>query len=226
MMSKKLAGKKPSASTQSFLDIASIHDDVVVMKDGTLRSVLLVSSINFSLKSEDEQNALISAYASFLNSLDFPIQIVIQSRPLNIDNYLLRLEQTEKDQKNELLKMQITDYRNFVREMVDLGQIMSKRFFVTVPYNPLSNKRKSFFSRLQEIIVPALSVRLQREKFLQRKKDLMMRVDNVMGQLQSMGLNAVMLDTQSLIELYYNSYNPDIADTEKLVEVGKLQVEE
>src|SRR3989339_282798 len=121
MQSKKLAGKKPSTSTQSFLDIASIHDDVVIMKDGTLRVVLLVSSINFSLKSEDEQNALISAYASFLNSIDFPIQIVIQSRPLNIDGYLMRLGQMEKDQKNELLKMQIADYRNFVREMVDLG---------------------------------------------------------------------------------------------------------
>ena len=93
MQSKKLAGSKPGASTQKYLDIAEIRDDVVVMKDGTLRAVLLASSINFALKSEEEQEALISAYAGFLNTLEFPLQVVIQSRKLNIDNYIERLKQ-------------------------------------------------------------------------------------------------------------------------------------
>lgn len=225
MQSKKLAGSKPSASTQRYLDIAAIRDDVVIMKDGTLRAALLVSSINFALKSEEEQEALVSAYVGFLNTLEFPLQIVIKSRRLNIDNYLSRLQQSEKEQTNELLKMQIADYRTFVSELVEMGQIMSKRFYVVVPYNPLSNKRKGFFSRLQEIFTPALTVRLKQEKFLARKKDLMMRVDQIIGQLQSMGLASVMLDTQSLIELYYNCYNPDLAETEKMVETDKLQVE-
>lgn len=226
MQSKKLAGNKPSVSTQKFLDIASIHDDVVVMKDGTLRAVLMVSSINFALKSEDEQNALIGSYASFLNTLDFPIQVVIQSRPLNVDNYLMRLVDAEKTQENELLRLQIADYRNFISELVQLGQIMSKKFFVIIPFNPLSDKRKSFWSRLSETITPALSVRLQRAKFLERKKNLNMRTDQVVGHLGSMGLNVVALDTQSLIELYYNSYNPDVAAIEKLVDVGKIQIED
>lgn len=226
MQSKKLAGNKPSVSTQKFLDIAAIHDDVVVMKDGTLRAVLMVSSINFALKSEDEQNALIGSYASFLNTLDFPIQVVIQSRPLNVDNYLMRLVEAEKIQENELLRLQISDYRNFISELVQLGQIMSKKFFVIIPFNPLSDKRKSFWSRLSETITPALSVKLQRTKFLERKKNLTMRTDQVVGHLGSMGLNVVDLDTQSLIELYYNSYNPDVAAIEKLVDVGKIQIED
>ncbi len=225
MQSKKLAGAKPSVPTQKYLDIAEIRDDVVLMKDGTLRAALLVSSINFALKSEEEQNALVSAYIGFLNSLDYPLQIVIQSRKLRIDNYLNRLKESEKEQTNELLKMQIVDYRTFVSELVEMGQIMSKRFYVVVPYDPLSNKQKGFFSRLREIFTPVLSVRLKKEKFMGRKNDLMMRVEQVLGQLQSMGLNAVMLDTQSLIELYYNCYNPDVAETEKMVDVDKLRIE-
>ena len=225
MQSKKLAGSKPGASTQKYLDIAEIRDDVVVMKDGTLRAVLLASSINFALKSEEEQEALISAYAGFLNTLEFPLQVVIQSRKLNIDNYIERLKQSEKEQTNELLKMQIADYRSFVGELVDMGHIMSKRFYVVVPFNPLSDKRKSFFARLKEIFIPAITLGMKQERFLQRKKNLTSRVDHIMGQLQSMSLAAVMLDTQSLIELYYNSYNLDLAETEKMVEVGKLQIE-
>lgn len=226
MQSKKLAGNKISASTQKYLDIAAVHDDVVVMKDATLRMVLMVSSINFALKSEDEQNALISAYAGFLNALDYPIQIVVQSRPLNIDDYLSRLNEAEGKQNNELLKTQINDYRGFIAELVKMGQLMSKKFFVVVSFNPLSNKRKGFFARLQELFTPAFTVRMQREKFLDRKKELMLRIDQVVGQLQSMGINSVLLDTQSLIELYYNWYNPDAAAIQKLTDVNNLQVEE
>ncbi len=225
MQSAKLAGRKPSVSTQQYLDIAAIHDDAVVLKDGTLRAVLLASSINFALKSEEEQNALVSAYASFLNTLDYPLQIVVQSRKLNMDAYLERLKQSEAGQTNELLKMQIADYRGFVFELVELGQIMSKRFFVVVQYNPLSNKRKGFFSRLQETFMPAFSLSIRREIFLRRKKDLMSRVLQVQGQLQSFGVNTALLDTEGLIELYYTSYNPQLADIQKLAETEKLRIE-
>ena len=101
MKSKKLAGNKPSSSTQKYLDIAEIKEDLVVLNDGTVRGVLLVSSINFDLKSEDEQKAVISGYINFLNALNYPIQIVIQSRPLNIDDYLEKLKIMEKEQTNE-----------------------------------------------------------------------------------------------------------------------------
>ncbi len=226
MQSRKLAGSKPSAATQRFLDIAEIRDDVVVMKDGTMRAVLLASSVNFSLKSEDEQNAMIQGYMSFLNSLDEPLQIVVQSRKLNIDDYIMRLKEQEKQLTNELLKNQIADYRQFVTELVELGEIMQKKFFVVVPYNPASATRKGFFTRMTEILSPIVSVRLKEERFRQRKKDLMVRVDAVRASLGSMGVTTAMLDTQTLVELYYSTYNPQLAQTQKLEPVEKLRTEE
>ncbi len=226
MRSKKLAGNKPSASTQRYIDIAQIQDDVVVMKDGTLRSTILTSSLNFALKSEQEQNATVSSYTQFLNSLKFPVQIVIQSRRLNIDNYLASLDQKYREQTNDLLKLQIADYRNFVSELIDLGEIMSKRFYVVVPYAPGQDAQRGFMDRFQSLFIPATRVTLQRKKFLERRNVLMQRVDQVLSGLQGMGLNSVVLNTQNLIELYYESYNPDVAEQQKIKDVNKLDVEQ
>jgi riboflavin synthase len=226
MQSKKLAGSKPGPATQRHLDIAEVKEDVVIMKDGTLRAVLLVASINFALKSEDEQQAIIAAYVQFLNSLEFPLQIVIQSRKLNVDKYIERLHESEREQQNELLRVQIADYRNFVQELVTLGQIMQKQFFVVVPYNPLSDKAKGFWTRLQESFTPAFLVKLAEEKFRRRRQDLMVRVDHIASSLASMGLKSVQLDTQSLIELYYRVYNPETYDNEKMTDTSKLRVTE
>lgn len=217
------AAKRPS--TQQFLDIAEIKEDVVIMKDGTLRAVLLCSSVNFALKSEEEQEAIISAYVGFLNALEYPLQIVVQSRKLNVEEYLNRLSEAQRAQTNELLKAQIADYRQFVAELISLGQIMSKRFYVVIPYDPLTNKRKGFFARIRETLVPALSLRLREEQFQQRRKDLLLRVESVASNLGSMSVSAAVLDTQSLIELYYTAYNPDVAEAEKLTDVGKLRIE-
>ncbi len=222
----RLAGAKPGPAVQRYLDIAEIRDDVVILRDGTVRAVLAVSSVNFSLKSEEEQEAIISAYVGFLNSLDFPIQIVIQSRRLNIEDYLNRLAEAERGQANELLKAQIADYRQFVDELISMGQIMSKRFYVVVPYDPMSNKRKGFFTRAQEIFTPGSAVHLKEERFQARKKSLMSRVDAVMSNLASMSLTSTMLDTQSLIELYYSVYNPDIFESEKMVDASRVRLEE
>lgn len=219
---KKKSGKP---STQTHLPIAEIKDGVVVLKDGTLRAVLMTSSINFALKSEDEQNALISSYVSFLNSLDFPLQIVIQSRKLQIKPYVEKLIQLEKEQPNELLRIQTADYRSFVQELIQMGQIMTKRFYVVVPYDPLSNNRKSFWSRFKEVLKPALSVRLKDERFKQRVEDLNMRLRQVFSGLQGMSLEVVQLDTQAVIELFYSSYNPDISFAEQLQPIEQLQIE-
>jgi hypothetical protein len=187
--------------------------------------VLLVSSINFSLKSEDEQNATISSYVGFLNSLDHPLQILVQSRKLQIKPYLENLFKMEREQTNELLRMQIADYRAFVAELVDIGQIMTKRFYVVVPYDPLSNKKKNFYARFKEVLKPALTVRVKEERFQQRKNDLDMRVRQVVSGLESMGLAVAQLDTQSLVELYYSSYNPDIALAEELGKLDELRID-
>lgn len=226
MQSKKLAKAKAGPSTQQYIDIAEIREDTVIMKDGTMRVVLAVASINFALKSEEEQGATISAYMQFLNSLEFPLQIVIQSRKLNIDDYLIRLEKSQKEQTNELLKAQIADYRAFIKELVELGEIMNKRFFVVVPYNPLSDKRKNFWARLFELFQPVTVVKLKEERFRRHKGDLMQRVNHVMTNLSSIGLKSIPLDTQSLIELYYRVYNPDLAETEKLADVAKIGTED
>ena len=219
--------KKPTRpASQAHLPIAEIKENTVVMRDGTLRAVLMVGSINFALKSEDEQNALISSYVGFLNSIDFPLQIVSQSRKLQMKPYLEQLFQLEKQQANELLRIQIADYRAFVQELVEIGQIMTKRFYVVVPYDPLSNKKKSFWARFQEVLKPALTVRLKDERFRERRADLDSRLRQVSGGLEGMGLNVVELDTQALIELFYATYNPDIAFAEQLGKIGELRIEE
>ncbi|TAL19018.1 hypothetical protein EPN90_04725 [Patescibacteria group bacterium] len=223
--SPRLTGGKPGPATQRYLDIALVRDETVVLNDGTLRAVLGVSSINFALKSEEEQEAIIAAYVGFLNSLDFPLQIVIQSRRLNIEEYLNRLAESEKQQTNELLKAQIADYRQFVGELVSLGQIMSKQFYVVVPYDPFTNKRRGFWDRLQEIFTPGAAVRLKEERFQERRKTLMSRVDAIVSNLSSMSLAARLLDTETLIELYYSVYNPELYESQKLNDPSKVRIE-
>lgn len=216
--------QKPGVATQKRLDIAGIRDDMVILQDGTVRGVLAVTSINFALKSEEEQEAIISAYVGFLNTLESPIQIVIQSRKLNIDDYITRLAEAEKQQQNELLKTQIADYRAFVAGLVSIGKIMSKRFFVVVPYDPLTNKRKGFFARFKELFSPASAIHLKEERIAERKQALDARVEQTAGGLRSIGLDPVRLDSQALIELYYDAYNPGAADTQKLSDVSAVRV--
>jgi len=225
MSENKLANNKISRSTQQYLDIAEIKDNTVVMKDGTSRAVILVSSINFALKSEDEQNAVISSYVRFLNNLDFTLQIVIQSRELDIDNYLQYLEMKEKEQTNKLLKVQTQDYMEYIKELTSLGKIMNKRFYVVVPYNPLSDKRKNFFSLLKEALRPATIIKLKEKTFLKHQEMLDRRASSVMGGLDSMGVATVRLDTQSLIELYYKTYNPETSPNQELVDLEKIRVQ-
>lgn len=223
-----MAGKKPTVSTQSFLDIYEIRDNTVVMKDGTLRSVLLASSINFSLKSEEEQNAIIQAYVQFLNTLNHPLQIVVQSRKLDIDHYLNHLKELEKQQTNDLLKVQMADYRQYIAELLELAEIMTKRFYMVVPYDAKadSKKKKGFSSTISTVFRPAAAIALSKKKFEEDRIELFKRVDLVAEGMQAMGIKAVPLDTQSLIELYYNSYNIEVAKQQKMTEISKLNLEE
>lgn len=219
-----LAKGRITVSTQEYLDIAEIKDDVVVLRDGTIRAVILVSSINFALKSEDEQNAIVSSYVGFLNNISFPVQIVIQSRKLNIENYLIDLKQKEKEQTNELLKMQTREYIQYVQELVSLGDIMTKSFYVCVPYNPLSDKHKTFFQSVTEAFKPTALVQTKGKRFERHKDELDRRVENISSALASASLNSVRLDTQGLIELYYNTYNPTTSANQKLSDINNIKV--
>lgn len=225
MKAQSMASGRVAASTQQYLDIAEIKDDVVVMRDGSIRGVLMVSSINFALKSEDEQNAIIGSYVGFLNNLDFPIQIVIQSRELNIDAYLAALAKREKEQTNELLRLQTGEYARYVKELVAMSRIMSKRFYVVVPYTPVSDQTRSFWSRLSAVFQPTTVMRMKEEHFTSLRSDLLKRVDKILSGLSGMGLNCALLDTQGLIELYYSTYNPTTALHEKMTDTRQLRVE-
>lgn len=212
-------------STQKYLHIAEIRDDTIVMKDGSLRAVLLVSSINFALKSEDEQNAIISAYVGFLNSLDSPIQILIQSRQLDLEAYINYLKESEIKQTNDLLKMQMAEYRGYITELVQMNDIMTKRFYVVVPFEPFNTKTRGFWQRAGDVLSPTGAVSLNEKYFRQRQKSLYVIIDRVMSGLSSMGLRAQILDTQSLIEVFYNTYNPTVAKNEKMQDINKLMMD-
>lgn len=212
-------------STQQYLDIAEIKDGTIVMKDGTIRAIFLASSINFALKSEDEQNAVIGSYVRFLNNLSFTLQIVIQSRELNIENYLIYLKEKEKEQTNKLLKLQTAEYIDYIQELTSLGQIMNKRFYVVVPYDPLTDKHKGFFDSLKEALRPASSIVLKDKAFRRYQKSLDLRLESVETGLVSLGVSVERLNTQQLIELFYNTYNPETAKNQKLVDIKKLRVD-
>ncbi len=218
--------KKARPATQQYLDIAEIREDTVILKDGTMRAVLMVSSINFALKSDEEQQAIVQAYMQFLNALEFQVQIVIQSRKMNIDQYLKNLDSAERTTPNEALRTQILDYRFFVSQLVSLGEIMEKKFYIVIPYDPVSDKQRGFFRRLRDAVSSTSILTLKAKQFAERKVELDRRVGTISGLLSSMSLTSVQLDTQGLIELYYTAYNPDIFATQKLSDVPLLQVED
>ncbi|MEA2065191.1 MAG: hypothetical protein U9O66_02750 [Patescibacteria group bacterium] len=219
------AKKNVRKTTQEYLSIAEIKEDCVIRKDGTLSAVVMVSSINFALKSAEEQDAIIQGYVNFLNSIDFPLQIVIQSRKLVINPYLEKLRRLQKEQTNDLLRMQTGEYLDYIAELVKMGQIMTKKFYIVISYSVFTGKSKGFTSRLIEAFMPAKIVKIKQDLFLKRRKDLMLRVNNVISGLSSMSLNSVLLDTQSLIELYYNIYNPITAPNQSLPNLQELKVE-
>ena len=196
------------ASMQEQLNVSEIKDGVVVVKDGSLRSVLAVSSINFDLKSSTEQEAIIFAYQRFLNSLDFPIQIVISTRKFDIKPYLEMLERKKDTERNTLLRNQIDDYVHFVSELVNVSNIMSKLFYIVIPFYAIGSKKEGFFSKMLAKLTPRKVVYQEREKFETYKNQLFQRVEEVKESLSGSGVRVVSLNTQELIEMYYNCYNP------------------
>jgi len=223
--SKNLSsGENSGASTQKYVDVDEIKDGVIVLKNGSIRSVLLVSSINFDLKSTDEQDAIIQQYQSFLNSLDFPAQIMINSRRLNIDPYIDFLAVKERSQANELLRLQISEYQNFIRNLTEVSNIMTKSFYIIVPFSPVENKEGGFFTKMSYIFYPHQEIMKKRENFETYKNQLWQRVDHVISGLSGIGLKIVPLETQEIIELLYNSYNPNIYKNVIIKDVDKIEI--
>ncbi|PIP58074.1 MAG: hypothetical protein COX02_02345 [Candidatus Vogelbacteria bacterium CG22_combo_CG10-13_8_21_14_all_37_9] len=201
-------------ATQDFVPMREIRDGVLILKDGSMRMILLVSSMNFSLKSNDEKQAILFQYQNFLNSLDFHIQIFIQSRRLDIKPYLLTLEAKIKDQTNELLKIQTREYIDFIKSFTESYNVMSKGFFIVVPYYPaLINSSGNFFSRLMGR--SQLKAQINTD-FIEAKTQLEQRVSVVEQGMRRIGLQTVPLGTEELIELFFRLFNPGESDVPSL----------
>ena len=223
--SKKLTkGEAMGKAAQEFVDIAEIKDGVAVLKNGTLRAVLMVSSINFDLKSTQEQEAIVANYQNFLNSLDFPLQVVISSRKLDIGPYLAMLDIKEKEQPNELLRFQIAEYHNFVKQMVDASDIMTKSFFIIIPFALTEGKKEGFIDRIRTALNPKQIMLEKKMEFEGYKNQLWQRVDHVMAGLEGTGIRMTPLSTEELIELYYNAYNPGVMENTEVVNAEELNV--
>jgi len=223
--SKKLSTEPSSSPTQKYLDVAEVKDDTVILKSGALRAILAVSAINFDLKSTDEQTAIINQYQNFLNSVDFPIQIIVSSRKLDMRNYLEFITSKEKNQPSELLRLQLSEYRNFINQLVKGSDIMEKNFYIIVPFSPIENKDKGFFSNIGSLMNPQKNIIEKNENFETYKNQLFQRVDHIIAALSGIGLRIAPLKTEELIELLFNSYNPEIFNASELKDVEKLELQ-
>ncbi|MAZ40677.1 hypothetical protein CL654_00970 [bacterium] len=198
-----------SRSTQEFVPIEDIRDGVVILKNGSMRMVLMVSSINFALKSEDEQTALLLQFQNFLNSLDFSAQFFLQSRRLDINPYIESLQARTEVQKSELIKIQTREYIEFVKNFTSSINIMSKTFFVVIPYYPsvIDSGNKGLLGRF----LPGKKSggdAIKETRFEEDKIQLEQKVTIVEQGLTSVGVRTARLGTEELAELFYKSFNP------------------
>ncbi|HID91512.1 TPA: hypothetical protein EYG96_02860 [Candidatus Gracilibacteria bacterium] len=220
--------KNQRKSTQSFLPIGEIKNDCVVLKEGGIRAVLKVSTINFNLKSEEEQLSTLSSYQQFLNTLNFPIQIAVQSRKVDLASYFRKIEERESEIENPLLKSQAHDYKEYIEKISEYADIMEKRFYVVVPSDPSRRAvKQNFLSQLFERLSPEDSLAKVKVRYLEFKslrKTLADRVSLVEGGLVRCGLRATQLTNEELIDLYYRSYNPAISQFEKVGNVRNYTI--
>lgn len=217
------------ANSQNLVAIEEIKESTVILKDGGLRQILMVSGVNFALKSEEEQNSISISYANFLNSIDFGIQIVVHSRKINIERYLADLGKRAGEEPSPLLQNQIKEYAEFIRKFVQDNAIMSKSFFVVVPWHTMSipsasgiagifsfGKKKDAAAEKQKTDVDKAAA------FAQSIQQLSQRVSQVSDGISAAGLDVVLLNDEQLVELFYNFYNPETTEKENMnLEVKK-----
>jgi len=201
--------QKSSRATQEFVPIKEIRDGIVILKDGSLRLVLIASSINFYLKSSDEQMGILTQYQDFLNSLDFPMQIALESRRLDIKPYLTTLETQLKDQTNDLIKLQTREYIEFIKNFTETVNIMTKSFFVVVPYElALVTVNTGIFGSLFRKRSTAQQEEETLKQFQEHKTQIEQRASVVEQGLSRLGIRVAQLGTEELVELYYKAFNP------------------
>jgi hypothetical protein len=219
-------------STQNLLQIAEIRDGIVIMNDGSYRSVVMVKSINFDLMSQQEQEAVEYSYQSFLNSLYFPLQIFIRSQKVDLQPYIEKLDKIRTEHDNMLLAMLMDDYIAYIDQLGQQTNIMDKKFYIVIPYFPHTDVQKAlsqsknfvtgivglFNSKEQHVVINEVEL----EK---AKTELRNRVQAVLSGLLQCGVQGLPLDTQELIELYYDTYNPDTATRQQLKNFNDLNAD-
>lgn len=208
-----------AAAAQEFVPLKEIRDGIAILKDGGMRAIVLSSSLNFALKSQENQEAIIYQFQNFLNSLDFPTQIFIQSRRLDIRPYIALLEERYKQQAGDLLKLQTREYIQFIKTFTEQTSIMTKSFFVVVPFTPAigqssSDGIKSFLGSKDKKTAAQQKIDL----FEENKSQLEQRVSIIEQGLTRCGLRAARLGTEEITELFYKIFNP--GDTEKPIQLN------
>ncbi len=205
-------------ATQRFLPIAEIRNDTVILKNGGLRAIIQIEALNFNLKSETEQQGIIAGYGNFVNTLTFPMQVFIRSSRTNIDDYLAGLRKTADTHNNEMLKSQTLSYIAFMQKLLDVADIMQKRFYMVIPVDRNIRKKtliEQFFDWMNPDDSKAKSA-YRGQELSRGQKDLTERVDLVQAGLTTIGLRAKRLSTRDLLELYYQIYNPKTSQHEKI----------
>jgi hypothetical protein len=223
---KKSETEKKFASLQRQMDIVDIKKGTVLLSDGSVRGVLAVSSINFDLKSQEEQEALVVAYQQFLNTLDFPIQILISTKKFDVDPYLSMLSKNKKKEENSLLKNQIEDYINFIEELTEITNIMSTYFYIIIPFYPIESKKDGFFEKISSSLNPKKVIYQQRESFETFRNQLYIRMEQIMDGLSGLGLKIAPLQTEELVELFYNFYNPSEFEYNEMENIEQIEIDE
>ncbi|HSX58441.1 MAG TPA: hypothetical protein VLE47_04200 [Candidatus Saccharimonadales bacterium] len=207
-----MAAKKPLPSTQQHLDVEDIRDNIVILKNGNAIAILQTSAVNFDLLSEREQDAMIFAYAALLNSLTYPIQVLVRSKKMDISNYLGRLAEAQQKTPNQQIARQISLYAGFIQQLVSQNQILDKRFYIVIPFAGTTLQ--------QALTIPSLFVKKgpveDKWHILEKAKtNLGPKVDHLTKQVSRIGVKAHLLSTEELVEFFYDLYNPDVSLEQK-----------
>lgn len=209
-------------STEQYLPFVGIFDNLVVTKTGQLRAILEVSSVNFGLKSEKEQNAIIFQYQAFLNSLSFPIQIIMRSKKLDLTTYLKDLEEHLAKETNELIRFQTAEYISFISKLITVANIMEKKFFIVIPYIPPPSQQgaKGLFGLFKSKKVK--EIQFGSDQFKRMNAELMERTQVIAGGLSGMGLKTRLLTTEEVIEVFYEAFNPETQAGDNLIDSTEI----
>jgi len=207
-----------NSSTQYLMPINEIRNNTIVLKNSALRSIIEVDGINIDLMSPEDQENMLRVWQSFLNNLDFSIQVLIISRKANIDEYISNIEDKLQGIEEEMLQMQTTDYISFIRDFTTNNQIIDKKYYIVIPYDPFVFKKNSFIGQIKDMFLNIFNLNreafsqnviLNDDEFQKNYQQLILRQDTIISQLQRMGLSSKLITTNEIIPLVHNIYNPD-----------------